>query len=315
MTFAQGCETNQTLASDPTGSFTAAKQAAAAADVTVLAVGLTAHVRDAHGVGHEEEMSDRLSLNLPQVQLDLISAVRAVAKKLVLVIVSGSAVPFNESSADAAVYAIYGGAEAGNGLADVLFGSVAPSGRLPFTVFKSLDQIKPMSNYDLTTSPGRTHLYYTETDVAAHGAPQFWFGFGLSYSTFSFANLHLELGPAGGACSMTASVTVTNTGSTAAREVAQLYLNRPAPSSGVPLAKWALKGFQRSESLAPGASATLNFVLTFHDLSTVNSDGSRQLSAGTYNVQLGGGHPRDARVTAKPALASISIAENRCTAP
>ena len=116
-TFVQGCESNQTAKGDPSGTFAAAKLAAAAADVTVLAVGLTANVMDAHGVGHEEEMIDRISLELPQVQQDLIAAVSSVAKKVVLVVVSGSAVPFNESSVDAALYAMYGGAEAGNGLA------------------------------------------------------------------------------------------------------------------------------------------------------------------------------------------------------
>eukprot|EP00040_Diaphanoeca_grandis_P033283 m.203592 g.203592 ORF g.203592 m.203592 type:complete len:238 (+) comp32856_c0_seq2:1765-2478(+) len=163
--FVQGCETNQTSASDPNGTFSGAKLAAAAADVTVLAVGLTERIRDKQGVGHECEMIDRLSLDLPQVQLDLIAAIRSVAKKVVLVVVSGSAVPVNESNADAIVYAIYGGEEAGNGLADVLFGGVSPSGRLPFTVFKTLNQLKPMEDYDLTTKPGRTHLYYDDSAV------------------------------------------------------------------------------------------------------------------------------------------------------
>ena len=105
-TFVQGCESNQTSHGDPNGEFAAAKLAAAAADVTVLAAGLTLKVRDAEGVGHETEMLDRLSLELPRVQRNLIAAIRSVAKKLVLVIVSGSAVPFNESATDAAVYAM-----------------------------------------------------------------------------------------------------------------------------------------------------------------------------------------------------------------
>ena len=114
--------------------------------------------------------------------------------KVVLVIVCGSAVPFNASNADAAMYALYGGQEAGNGLADVIFGQVSPSGRLPFTVFRSLQQMKPMGDYDLTTQPGRTHLYY---DAAVYGAPQFWFGYGLSYSTFQYSRLTLRLDPKG----------------------------------------------------------------------------------------------------------------------
>jgi hypothetical protein len=290
-----------------------------------------------------------------------------VAKKVVLVIVAGSAVPFNESFSDAALYAMYGGEQAGNGLADVLFGDVSPSGRLPFTVYADLKQVKPMSDYDMTSSPGRTHLYYTEADVAQYGPPQFWFGYGLSYSTFKFSQLTLKLVSGGGGkkCQATATVTVTNTGTTAAREVVQLYLNRPVPlTAGLPMAKWALKGYERSAILAPAASATLNFVLTYvfvarlleampahgvmeervrtssipiivagggyqwyvladcppsspplsmmvphryHDLSTVQADASRVLTGGVYTVQIGGGHPRDARVHAAPIVSTVKI--------
>ena len=304
VTFVQGCESNQTSKGDPRGEFAAAKQAAAAADVTVLAVGLTLNVQDAEGVGHETEMVDRLSLELPRVQLDLIAAVRSVAKKVVLVIVSGSAVPFNESAADAAVYAMYGGEQAGNGLADVMFGSVAPSGRLPFTVFKNLEQMKPMEDYDLTTQPGRTHLYYDDSSVEKHGDPQFWFGFGLSYSEFRFENLTLS----SVGCDVSATVKVTNVGKTPAREVAQLYLNRPQPPPGTPMAPWALKGYQRTDVLAAGASATLSFSIASRELSTVMNDGSRAVTPGSYTVKVGGGHPRDPRVLPKPAAATVYVA-------
>lgn len=93
-TFVQGCRTNQTSTDDPNGTFAAARAAALAAEFTVVALGLTTDVSDAHGVGHEAEMRDRVSLALPQVQLDLLAAVREVAHKVVLVIVAGSAVLF-----------------------------------------------------------------------------------------------------------------------------------------------------------------------------------------------------------------------------
>lgn len=302
-TFVQGCESNQTSHDDPSGVFAAAKQAAAAADVTVLAVGLTLKVRDAEGVGHETEMLDRLSLELPRVQRNLIAAVRSVAKKVVLVIVSGSAVPFDESAADAAIYAMYGGAQAGNGLADVLFGAVAPSGRLPFTVFTSLVQIKDMEDYDLVTQPGRTHLYYDNASVAKLGEPQFWFGFGLGYTSFTHHDATFSAGPG---CTATATVTVTNTGNVASREVTQLYLNRP----GLPAAPWALKGYSRTVVLAPGASVVATFALSPHDLSTVLSNGTRVIPAGWYRITVGGGHPRDPRVQTT-ATASFDMAA-RC---
>jgi beta-glucosidase len=222
----------------------------------------------------------------------------------VLVIVAGSAVPFNESLADAALYAMYGGEEAGNGLADVLFGEVPPSGRLPFTVFKSLDQLKPMEDYDLTSQPGRTHLYYDDRSVAKLGAPQFWFGYGLGYTRFAYKSLSLAVTAQGGQCAATASVTVSNVGATAGREVAQLYLKRP----GAPSALWPLRGYQRTAVLAPGAGSTLVFGLTAHDLSTVRADGTRVILAGNYTVQIGGGNPRDPRAPATPIAASMVVA-------
>lgn len=250
-------------------------------------------------------MIDRISLELPQVQQDLITAMRSASKKLVLVIVSGSAVPFNESAADAAVYAMYGGEEAGNGLADVLFGAVPPSGRLPFTVFSSLEQMRSMEDYNLTTQPGRTHLYYDESSVAKHGAPQFWFGYGLSYTQFHFTDLSVSKDASG--CQIAANVTVTNVGKVAAREVAQLYLNRPV-AEGVPSAPWAFKGYQRTTVLAAGASVTLFFSISTHELSTVMNDGSRTVTPGVYTVKIGGGNPRDSRVPAKPVASTTHVA-------
>ena len=319
--FTQGCETNQTSKNDPGGKFLDAKAAAANADVVVLAVGLVGvhGVYDKDGVGSEQEMRDRPSLELPQIQLDLIKAVRSVAKKVVLVIVSGSAVPFDESLADAAVYAIYGGEAAGAALADVLFGDVSPSGRLPFTVFANLSQMKPMEDYELTTQPGRTHLYYDDSSVQKLGAPQFWFGYGLSYSTFTFSDLTLKLEkPSPSSCALMASVSVRNTGKTPAREVAQLYLSRPKSSNATAaamMAPWPLRGFGRTDILPPGATATLHFALSFNDLSTVDEEGERAVTAGAYTVQVGGGNPRDAREGVAKAVSATVTLPSGCKVP
>lgn len=102
-------------------------------------------------------------------------------------------------------------------------------------------------------------------------------------------------------------VTVSNIGKAAAREVVQLYLNRPVPVSGVPMAEWALKGYQRTALLEPGTNTTINFQLNFHDLSTVEADGSRVMTLGEYTVKVGGGHPRDIRCPAKLVAAAVNI--------
>ena len=191
-----------------------------------------------------------------------------------------------------------------SGLADVLFGDVVPSGRLPFTVFKDLEQMRPMEDYDLTSQPGRTHMYYDDSSVAKLGSPQYWFGFGLSFSSFRYSNLSLS----GTGCRVTAAVTVTNVGKVAAREVAQLYLGRPKPVSNVPMAAWALKGYQRTHVLAVGASVTLHFEINAQELSTVMHDGSRSVTAGSYTVKVGGANPRDTRAPASPVGGSVHVA-------
>ena len=296
--FAQGCETNQTLPGE--ADFASARRAAAEADVAVVALGLTRDVIDEQGVGFEKELGDRISLDLPRVQTELLVAVRSAAKRVVLVIVSGSAVPFNASLADAALYAMYGGAQAGNALADVLFGDVSPSGRLPFTVFKNLDQVRPMGDYDMTSQPGRTHLYYAAEKSL--GAPQYWFGYGLSYSTFRYSKLVLAHGPAW----CTVNVTVTNAGEASAREVVQVYLGRPALPN-TPVADWALRGFKRTALLAPGESRVVQFLLTSGDLSTVTLQGSRTVLQGGYKVSVGGANPRDVNAPAQPVQGTFQL--------
>lgn len=173
-----------------------------------------------------------------------------------------------------------------------------------------------MGDYDLTTPPGRTHLYDDDAFVAAFDAPQFWFGYGLSYTAFRYFNLTLALVNRSGLHSRTcanrvrlaATVIITNVGITTAREVAQLYLSRPQPGpGGVSMAALTLAGYQLTAVLAPGAAVTLHFELTAYDLSTVMVDGRRVVTAGPYTKLVGGANPRDTRAPAAPVQASITI--------
>ena len=106
---------------------------------------------------------------------------------------------------------------------------------------------------------------------------------------------------------MTASVRVRNVGGVGGREVMQLYLNRPAAPTGTPAAPWPLRGFERTDVLAPGASATVTFVLRSRDLSHVLADGSRSVSKGTYTVSVGGSGPKDTRAPTKVLQASVTL--------
>jgi beta-glucosidase len=154
----------------------------------------------------------------------------------------------------------------------------------------------------VVSGPGR---YYDDSSVAKLGSPQYWFGYGMSYSSFRYSNLSLS---ATAGCRVTAATTVTNVGKVAAREVAQLYLARPKPASSVPTAAWALRGYQRTDVLAAGASVTLYFAVSARELSTVLVDGSRSVTAGDYTVKIGGANPRDTRAPATPVGGSVHLA-------
>jgi beta-glucosidase len=298
ITFEQGCFIEKAIKGQE--DFASAVAAAKQADVAVVALGLSEDIWDSHGVGGETEGHDRLSLELPQVQIDLLKAVRKVARKLVLIIVCGSAVHFDETLADAAVYALYGGEEAGHGLADVLFGSVPPSARLPFTVFSSVRQLPLMGDYNLTASPGRTHLYY---DKSA-GAPQHWFGFGLGYEHATYGSASARFDGATCSVNVTASIsradhdhsqgaaTTVAQRSATQSEVSQLYMSAP-PQPNLPAAKWALRGYAHTELGVATAETELSFKLSAYDLSTVLSDGTRKVFGGEYKLSVGGCHPRE----------------------
>jgi beta-glucosidase len=292
--FEHGCYIEKAIKGQE--DFAPAVAAAKQADVAVVALGLSADIWDSHGVGGEMEGHDRLSLDLPQAQLDLLKAVRKVAHKLVLIIVSGSAVHFDETLADATVYALYGGEEAGHGLADVLFGSVPPSARLPFTVFTSTAQLPLMKDYNLTRSPGRTHLYY---DDKSAGAPQHWFGFGLGYEHVAYDGASARFD--GTTCSVNVTASISradhDAAATAQRgatpsEVTQLYMSAP-PQPNLPAAKWALRGYAHTEFGAATAETQLSFKLSAYDLSTVLPDGTRKVFGGEYKLSVGGCHPRE----------------------
>lgn len=170
---------------------------------------------------------DRTDIELPEVQRTLLLALKAAGKKVVLVNFSGSAmglVPETESC-EAILQAWYPGEEGGHAIADVLYGDVAPSGKLPVTFYSSVDQLPDFEDYNMK---GRTYRYFD-------GQPLFPFGFGLSYTTFEYGQARVE--------GKNIVIPVTNAGQADATEVVQLYVHRPADADG-PLK--SLRGFKRA---------------------------------------------------------------------
>jgi beta-glucosidase len=259
----------------------AAIDAAKAADVVVAVVGITSELEGEEMQVSEEGFKggDRTSIDLPKPEQALLEGLAATGKPLVVVLTNGSALAVNwaKAHANAILDAWYPGEEGGTAVAQTLSGRNNPAGRLPVTFYTGVNQLPPFEDYAMK---GRTYRYF-------EGTPLYPFGYGLSYTKFSYSNL---TGPAADVVAGSPAafeVTVTNTGSTAGDEVAQLYLEFPKVP-GAPLR--ALRGFQRVH-LEPGASQTVHFRLRPRDLSMVTEAGEPIVAAGEYKVSVGGGQP------------------------
>jgi beta-glucosidase len=266
----------------------------------------------------ETEAADRPSLNLPSAQDELIEAVAAANPNTVVVVNAGAPVAMPWLSQVAGVIdAWYPGQTSGTSLASVLFGQTDPGGHLPVTFPASLSQM-PTSTTAQFPGNGSQVQYSEGIDVgyrwydANNVAPLFPFGFGLSYTTFSFSNLQITPSAVDGTQDVQVSATVTNTGQRAGSDVAQVYLGVPSASGEPPR---QLAGFQRV-NLAPGASAQVSLTITPQQMSwwDDSANGWSQ-TEGTYGVYVGdssalSGLPLQGTFTmaATPAARQIVIA-------
>ena len=222
---------------------------------------------------------DRTSIKLPAVQTELLQQLNKLNKPLVFVMMTGSAIaiPWEDENLPAIVNAWYGGQHAGTAVADVLFGDYNPSGRLPVTFYRSDADLPDFSNYDMA---GRTYRYFK-------GKPLYPFGFGLSYTRFSYESPELPARIKAGN-DIRISVQVTNTGSRAGDEVVQLYVAHQGIEGKSPVR--SLKKFQRIH-LEAGAGTTVSFLLSPEDLSLVDTAGKTYQPKGIVSISVGGGQP------------------------
>jgi len=253
----------------------------AGADAVVAVVGLTSDLEGEEMPVHVEGFSggDKTSLELPADQRRLLEKAKALGKPLIVVLMNGSAInlAWAKDNAAAILEAWYPGQSGGLAVANVLTGKTNPAGRLPLTFYRSLDDLPPFDNYAMT---GRTYRYFA-------GKPVYPFGYGLSFTSFSYGPLTIQPASGGTEQGIRVSTEVRNTGARAGDEVAQLYLNFP-DVPGVP--RVALRGFQRL-SLKPGEVRKVVFDLSPRDLSSVSPDGVRQVAVGPYRVTIGSGQP------------------------
>jgi len=283
--YAEGCKVQGTELSNcaPHGNLTEAVMLAKRADLSVLVLGLNAQIEGEQGdAGNSEAAGDKLDLELTGLQQQLLEAVVAVGKPVVVVLLAGSAlaVTFAEQHAAALLQAWYPGEEGGCALADVLFGDVSPAGRLPVTFPRALADVPAFDDYAMR---GRTYRYL-ETE------PLFPFGFGLSYTRFHYSELALSCSEASvrAALEVEVSVLITNSGARAGDEVVQLYVKDL--ESSVPVPVHDLRGVQRLH-LAAGASQRVSFKLDAKSFSLIDEMGRRLLEPGVFRVFVGGSQP------------------------
>ncbi|MGO9230724.1 MAG: glycoside hydrolase family 3 C-terminal domain-containing protein [Bryobacteraceae bacterium] len=259
----------------------AALQAARQADAVVLVLGLSPRLE-----GEEMAVSvegfkggDRIDIGMPAAQQKLMEDIVALGKPVVLVLLNGGALAVNwaRDHVSAIMEAWYPGEAGGDAIADVLFGDYNPAGRLPVTFYRSTNQLPAFTDYRMV---GRTYRYFT-------GEPLYPFGYGLSYSSFAYRNLHLPADARAGA-PVAVSVEVQNTGQMAGEEVVQIYVKHIGAAVPAPLI--SLEGFARV-SLQPGESRVVSFTLTPRQLSTVQVDGRRLAEPGTIVISAGGAQP------------------------
>ena len=176
------------------------------------------------------------------------------------------------------------GTEGGNAVADVLFGTVNPGGKLPMSFPRDVGQI-PISYNELPTGrPADPTNKYTSKYLDVPNTPQYSFGYGLSYTTFALSNLHLSAGSVSTSGSLTVTADLTNTGSVAGDDVAQLYTDQDGTSILQPVRR--LNGFQRV-TLAPGQTKTVTFTLGPSNIGFYNNQGQFEVDPGVVNVYVG----------------------------
>ncbi|HEV2214758.1 MAG TPA: glycoside hydrolase family 3 C-terminal domain-containing protein, partial [Terracidiphilus sp.] len=312
LVYAEGTQ----ITGDSTAGFAQAVEAARSADAVVLALGEAAWMSG--------EAGSRAHLNLPGNQEQLLEAVAATGKPIVLLVFSGRPLVLNWAAANvpAILEAWFPGTEAGHAIANILYGDVSPSGKLPMSFPRAVGQEplyyaqfptgRPPRGIDLTKLPTfDTRFFSRYIDVP--NSPLFPFGWGLTYSSFSFSNVKvsrvtLPLGEAllhRSRPLVTATATITNTGDRKATDVVQCYVRNLGASIEQPVR--SLQGFERV-TLGPGESKQVSFPLGIAQLSFYNVHAKQTMEATDYTVWIGDSSLADQDAHFNVAAAQASAA-------
>ena len=280
VTYAKGCAVSgsTTDGTNEALSMEEAVRAARESDVVIVAVGESA---DMSG-----EAASRASLDLPGRQLDLVKSVVATGKPVVVILMNGRPLTINwlADNTPAILETWFGGIQAGNAIADVLFGDVTPGGKLPVTLPRAVGQIPLYYGHKNTGRPPDPANKYTSKYLDVPVTPLFPFGYGLSYTAFRLTNLRLSAPSIRRDGHITVSAEVENVGERAGDEVVQLYIRDVVASVTRPLKE--LKGFERI-TLKPGEKRTVEFTLASAQLGFYNRDMRFVVEPGEFRVFVG----------------------------
>lgn len=255
--------------------------AAVRADVVVAVLGESSAMSG--------EAASRSDIGLPQCQKELLQALVETGKPLVLVLMNGRplTLTWEAEHCGAILETWFGGTEAGNAVADVLFGDYNPAGKLTATFPRNVGQIPIYYNHKNTGRPyqGDPKAKYVSRYLDVSNDPLYAFGFGLSYTTFSYSDVKLSKATLAGAEPLMASVSLTNAGTRAGEETVQLYLSQPVAS--VTRSVKDLRGFQKVR-LQPGETKEVTFRITPEDLKFYNSKLEYDWEPGEFVIRIGG---------------------------
>jgi beta-glucosidase len=269
-----------------------------AADVIIAVMGLDGAIEGEEGDAIASDSNgDRTYIELPPWQLKFLQKVKAAGKPVILVLTGGSPIAVPEDIADAVIFAWYPGEMGGKAVADIIFGDVVPSGKLPITFPASTEQLPPYEDYSMK---GRTYRYMTEK-------PLYPFGFGLSYTSFRFDSIALSALSIQAGAAVKAKVSLSNTGKRDADEVVQVYVSKDSKGADDPLS--SLRAFRRVFVQA-GKTVTVEFDLPAAAFETVDAQGESVLLPGSYTVIAADAAPVPAAVergAPAPVQAKITV--------
>jgi len=261
--------------------FAEAISVAQRSDVVVMCLGLDASIEGEEGdVSNEYASGDKLHLNLPGLQQELLETIHQTGKPIILVLLAGSAlaVTWADENIPSIVQAWYPGAEGGKAIASLIFGEFSPSGKLPVTFYRTTEELPDFCNYSMEN---RTYKYMENQAL-------YPFGYGLSYTTFQYGQIALNSEKITVNENVQYRIIVKNTGNFPACETVQLYVQDVQASVDVP--KWQLRGIRKIYLESNQAQEVL-FMLTPRDLALIDNDGKCILEPGIFNIYIGGCQP------------------------